>query len=333
MVPDGRLNIATYGDFLRTHTGEKARLRRLYWIFGEEEIFRLLVLDHIKEMTAAQSFNVLRLSTYDTPETEIWAALNQHPLDTDQKRLIVVHDAQRLEHKNRMIEWVKDNQTIRRKSATAVFVSRDSEWEDDVRSEISKSTNAQYVRCALPKDENDRLKRAVEIICSWGNGQIDRTSAGVLALRVNFDMAEARSVLQKATLFPGSMVNVGVIEKLAPLRMDENIIWSLLALDKRRAAMSIPEVSPNNIGKIIGTLSTHVAMLGQIHRVLPTTTAIREVAKRVDAREQYVRHLIPHARHYPRFEVNRRIDILTRMDRAWQRGEREGVLESLVALW
>lgn len=325
--------MGSYTDFLRTHTGEKARLRRLYWIYGEEEIFRLLALDHLRNMSGAVDFNVLRLSAVDTPETEIWAALNQHPLDTDQQRFIVIHEAQRLEHTDRMLSWVKDNQIVRRKTVTAVFVSRDKEWEDDVKSEISKSSNAQQVRCALPKDESDRLKRASEIICSWGNGQINPTVAGVLALRVNFDMAEARAVLQKAALFPTAEVTVGVVEKLAPLRSDEDIIWSLLALDKRRAASSIPEVAPSSIGRIIGSLATHVTVLGQINKVIPYTSNIREVAKRIEAREQYVRHLIPHARHYSRYEVTRRTDILTRLDVAWQRGEREGVLESLVALW
>lgn len=315
------------------HSGENARVRRLYWVYGEEDMFRFLAVRRIKDLCQAQQFNTLNLSAMDTPETEVWANLNQHPLDSEQKRLIIVHEAQRLEHLDRLAHWLKDNQGNRKKPATAVFVSNDADWADEVKEIFSKSSAAQYVKCALPKDETDRLKRAQDIICTWGHGNIDRTSAGVLALRVNFDMAEAYAVMAKAALFPQAKVTVSAIEKLAPRHVEEDVVWALLSLNKRKAAEAVVVAGPEVTGRVLGTLATHVDMLARINSVLTVSTGAKDAAKRIGAREQYVRRLYPLARLYPRKEAVRRTLLLSRLDAAFNQGAREGVLESLLALW
>lgn len=323
--------MSTYADFLRQHAKEGARVRRLYWVYGEEEMFRLLTVDRIKQLSGVHQFNVSRLSAFDTPETEIWAALNQHPLDSDQKRLIVVTEAQRLQHLDRLESWIKDNQTTRGRNATAVFVSSEPEWDHPLREFVGKSSSAQHVKCSLPKNESDRLKRAQEVICAWGN--IDRTIAGVLAVRVNFDMAEAFGVMRKAALFPEARLTVSVIENLAPRKVEEDVVWALIALNKRKAVEALVEASTTSASRIIGSLSTHVEALGRLNAVVASTKTIKDAAHRIGAREQYVRRLYPFARLYPRAEVTRRTLLLTRLDAAYNRGAREGVLESLIALW
>lgn len=323
--------MGTYSDFLRTHSGQNPRVRRLYWVYGEEDMFRVLTVARIKQLSNTHSFNITRLSVSDTPETEIWASLNQHPLDSEQKRLIIVHDAQKLKHLDRLVAWIKDNQTVRGANATAIFVSTDSDWEDEAREDIAKSSSATLVKCALPKDESDRLKRAQEIICAWGT--VDWTTAGVLALRVNFDMAEAFAVMQKASLFPDYRLSPGAIEALAPRKVEDDIVWALVGLNKRKAIEAVTENPVSDVSSIIGTLSTHVEMLSRINAVLPSSKSVKEAASKARAREQYVRRLYPHARLYPRKEAVRRTMLLTRLDRSLQRGAKEGVLEALIALW
>ena len=325
--------MATYNDFLRQHAAEKPRIRRLYWVFGEENLFKDLVVKQIAELWGATGFNTVSLSAAETSESEIWASLNQHPIDTEQRRLIVVTDAQRLTRLDRLTSWLKDNQTVRAAMATAIFVSSDAEWEEDeYREVIMKSSSASWIRCTLPKDPDDRLKRAQEILCAWGD--IDVTSAGVLAQRVNFDMVEARAVMDKVSLFPSAQVSPQIIEMLAPRRVEDDIIWSIIGLKHRKAVEAIEEGTGSySLSAILGTLATHVEMLARINTILTVTQNAKEAAGRLGAKEQYIRRLYPYARMYPRREALRRTQLLHRMDAAAQRGATEGILESLVALW
>lgn len=305
-------------------------MRRLYWLFGEEVVFRNLAVERIKELHGATPWNTLTLTLRDTPEPEVWAAVNQHPIDTNEKRLLVIQDADRLKNLENLTGWLKDSQITRSGKMTAVFVSSDQEWEDDAREVVAKSSSAMYVKCALPKNEDDRLKRAVEIIQSWGN--VSSTHAGVLAMRVNFDMAEARAVMEKMSYFPEAALTTKTVELLAPRKVEEDIVWSLLALNKKKATEALVETSPD-VGRIIGSLSTHVDALARLNNVLGTAKNIRDAAQRTSIREAYVRRLWPLARLYPRKEAVRRTLLLNRLDNLHQQGAKEGVLESLVALW
>lgn len=323
--------MANYTDFLRQHAGEKPRVRRLYWVCGEEEVFRLAVVARLKEVAAVAPYNTLTLSAAETPESEIWAHLNQHPLDSDQKRLIVVHEAQRLVGLNRLVSWVKDNQTVRSRNAVAIFVSSDPDLEHEERDALAASSSALIVKCSLPKDEKDRLKRATEIVCAWGN--IDSTVAGVLVKRVNYDMHEALAFMQKANLFPNARISVAAVEALTPRRVEEDVVWSLIGLNKRKAVEAVEEAAHTEAGFVLGSLAAHIEALGRLNAVLSSTTSVRDMARKIEAREGYVRTLLPYAKFYSRKETVRRTVLLNRMDDAYHRGAKEGVLEALIALW
>lgn len=223
--------------------------------------------------------------------------------------------------------WATDSQTIRARNATAVFVSE----EIDPPEALSQISSAMVVRCTLPKDEKGRLKRASEIVCAWGVA--DMTTAGVLVKRVNFDLRDALAVMQKAALFPEARLTVGAIEALASRRVEEDVVWSLVALNKRAAIEAVTEGGETQVGWIIGTLASHVEALSRINATLSTNPTIRDVAQRTGLHEQYVRNLISYARLYPRKEAVRRTLLLNRLDNSYQSGAHDGILESLIALW
>lgn len=322
--------MSTFTDFVRQHKMDDSRVRRVYWLFGEEVVFRNLAVDRIKTLFAAEPFNTMTLSLRDTPEAEVWASVNQHPIDSSEKRLLIVQDADRLRNLENLTNWLKDSSITKAGKMTVVFVSNDSEWESEARETVAKSSSAMYVKCALPKDESDRLKRAQEVICSWGN--ITNTSAGVLALRVNFDMGEARAVMEKVSYFPEAVVGTKTIELLAPRRVEEDIVWSLIALNKRKAADALVETTPD-IARVIGALATHTDALARLNNVLSAAKTVKELSQRTAIREQYVRRLYPFAKHYGRKEAVRRTLLLARLDNLVQQGAREGITESLIALW
>jgi hypothetical protein len=323
--------VSTFSDFWRTHTGEKARARRLYWICGVEEILRLTALDVIRDLAQALPFNTTVVTARETSEAEVWAGLNQHPLDSEHKRLYVVHDAHLLKNLDPLVAWLKDPGTSRGKNTTAVFVSSEPDWEGEAKEIVVKSSTSFFLKAALPANADDRMKRAQEIVCRWGN--IDATTAGVLLERVNFDLYYAKSVMDKAALFPDARVTYAAVQQLAPQQVEEEIVWSLVAVNRRKAAEA-GAVAPVVIGPVIGALSTHVETLGRMHPLMATgRIPLREVCRRAKIKESYARRLAPYARLYPADEVARRTRVLERLDTAWQAGAREGVLEALVALW
>lgn len=327
-----RAGVGSYQDFLRTHTGRKARMRRLYWVCGDEPLLRSLVVQQIKAMADVLPFNTSIINASEIPETEVWAELNQHPLDSEQQRLLIVHDAQRLKHLGRLIEWVKDNQTIRSRSATAIFVSTDGDMSVEEHKEaLMRSSSAYVVKCSLPKDETDRLKRCQELITTWGN--IDRINAGILAQRVGYDLSEAYFVMSKAALFPNAKITTAAIDLLAPQKIEAEVVWNLIALNKRAAVEALSEIGAADIHGIFGQLSTHVEMLARVNGTLSLNRSLKELSVELDARQQYLRLLLPYARLYPRREAVRRTMLLTKLDAAHMEGAREGLLETLIAAW
>lgn len=324
--------MATFNEFVRQHIADDAKVRRLYWVHGEEEIFRLQTVALVRKVAGADPFNTLRLNAAEDSESEIWASLNQHPLDSEHKRLIVVHDAQVLTELERLIAWLKDTQITRSRTAVAVFVSSDAEFEHPAREDIVKASSAMIVKCSLPKNEDDRLKRAVEIVQAWGN--IDSTTAAVLVKRVNFDMHEAYAVMRKAALFPDAKITVQAVEALASRRVEEDVLWSLIALNKKAAVEAVTEGVNISVSQMIGSLGTALETLSRMNAALSSSSSgVRDMAKRVGANEQYVRMLFPYARLYPAKESVRRTLLLNRIDNAYQRGADHGLLEALIALW
>lgn len=317
--------MSTFTDFQRTHTGEKARVRRLYWVHGEEETLRLEVVARVREMAGALPFNTLTLDAGEIPESEIWAHLNQHPLGSEQKRLVVVHRAEHLVHLDRLTAWAKD----RSRNAVAVFESSDPDLVHPEQAVLSKSSSAMVVHCTLPKAPDARLRRAIEIVQSWGN--IDPVTASVLVKRVNFDMAEARAFMRKVSLFPAVRergVSAQVVYALAPRRVEEEVIWALIACNKRAAVEAVTE-GEVNVPLVIATLAAHIETLSLMNALLTSTTGIKDMAYKMEAREHHIRMLFPYAGLYPRREAVRRTLLLTRLDKA----PHEGLLEALIALW
>lgn len=328
--------MGSYNDFLRLHASPEAKVRRLYWVCGEEVTLREMVLERVKELADVPDFHYHSVVVGPTKEPDVWGLLNQYPADPLKRRLVIVRDAERLKNMEMLKDWLTTSlfRGSRTPGTTAVFLSNAAEWPMDhevaTREVLVKSSTALYVRCALPKDERDRRKRVQEILCGWGN--IDPTHAIILAERVNFDMAEARTVMAKAAYFRGTL-NARAIEALAPVKVEDDIVWSLLGLDKRRASQALQELPDTQVSRVIGALTAHVEVLGRLNGVLTRGLSVRDLSSKMNISETYARKLLPFAKLYPRKATVHRTLLLNKVDAAWQRGAREGVLEVLVAGW
>lgn len=304
----------------------------MYWVCGEEPVLRSLVTDQIVAMYGALPYNTFRLSAREIPESEIWAHLNQHPLDSEQKRLLVVTDAERLEQPIRLEGWLAENQRTRNKNVCAIFVADEPDLTSPLYKVLNASSSAVYVRCTLPKAPEDREKRAVDMICSWG--RINPINARVLYEHVGGDLYEARAVMQKAGFFPEAEVNVGAIRVLAQPRVQDEIVWNLISGRRKAAADALAAGTDVPVGKVLATLAAHLEYLGRLYDLMSLPTfSIADAARRLDIRQQYVRLLSPHARLYPANEVTRRLYLLARLDHLYQQGARDGILEAVVAGW
>jgi DNA polymerase III delta subunit len=327
--------MATYTDYARLHADGKRKIRRCYWICGEEVVLREIIVSEIKGWIDPDDMDYRSITVTAKNEPEVWDALNAYGISNVKKRrLLVVRGAERLKKLERLKDWIEDS-SLRSSGTpglTVVFLSTDDEWPQDrhpeVRERVLGSSTALYVRCSLPKD--GRIERAAEIITTWGN--IDVRNAEILYKRVGHDLGASRSTMQKARYFPHK-VEGNLLMALSPLNPQDDVVDALLALDKPRALRGIEDLSREDQGKVIGRLTAHLDLLTRLEPIAGQRKGVRDLAYGLGVSETYVRMLLPHVRFYPRKAVLRRVMLLSAIDDAWNRGARHGVMERLVAQW
>jgi hypothetical protein len=326
--------MATYRDFQRSHKGPTPKVKRLYWLCGDEVILRELALESIKKWAAVDDMNYRTLTAGSVTDGEIWDALLEQPGDHRARRLLVVREAQRLKSIEPVKPWLEDK-TARTSSVpgtTVVFVSADDEWAvgryADERERVMASTAALYVRCHMPNDQ--RETRGAEIIT--GGGNINDLEARRLYRRVGGDMSLAYGVMRKAAYFDRPLEGQ-FLTALSPPNPQDDIVDALLGLEKKRALAVIDDLSREEMGRVIGRLTSHLDLMARLEPHAGTRTPLREIASRIGVSEQWVRHLLPLLKFYPRKAVFRRVVLLGKVDAAWQRGQKQGLMEVLVAAW
>lgn len=326
--------MATYPEFRRKHRGEKPKILRCYWITGPEAVLREEAVDLIRKWCDVESVEYASMNVTAKTEPDVWDHLDQYGLRPEKRRLLLVRGAERLKNVERLLAWLNDSQlrTSGTPGTTVIFVSAEDEWPQDrkveTRERVLKASTSMYVRCALPKDHN--TARASEVIQTWG--RISDTEARRLFVRVGRDLGAARSVMRKSEFFPGE-IRGKVLDALSPSNPQEDVVEAILGLDKRRALLSAIELDRREIGRVLGTLAAHLDVLSRLEPVAGTRSPLREVASRLGVSETWVRMLIPYVKFYPRKQQVRRALLLDKIDNAWQRGARHGVLEALIAAW
>lgn len=290
-------------------------------------------LDAIKRVsgaTAANSFSLLA----DDGEEKVWAAMNQHALDSEDRRFLVVRNAEKIKAWDQFESWMTSRQAP---NVRVVMVAGERTWpvqrNAEARARVVKSTQAMYVECSLPKSNPDRS--AVEAIQTWS--RLTTEQATYLARRTGYNLARCRDVCVWLSLLSVE-VTTQVIDLLTEASPSQSFVTALAKLDKVGAVSAAQRLSQSERAAVVTHLADTLSDLDRLHRALRKAVLrssdlqlVRaETARQADMRLDRVIELWESAKHYDPQTVQRRAELLVLAD---ENRSEVGVLERLVVQW
>ncbi len=261
-------------------------------------------------------------------ETDIWAQANQYPLQPGAARLILIRDAEQLSQWDKLTGWLRHVRHL--PNVYLVFVSNESDLASTgtgknkaLKAHLAalRAPRGSLVRCTSPSE--DDAVAWVRRRC----GGLDDPTARYLLTRTGGNLAEAAHTCAKLNLFSGPVSKMS-IDALSNERPSVDFADHLIALDRRKALLAIPEASEYT--KTIALLDSRLDLLRTLHRVQLAGRSWRDT---MGVNPYLARRYLPFARSYDPAACASRRRLLAVLDDAVRGGARTAVFEALVALW
>jgi hypothetical protein len=324
--------MATYLTFLKTLARE-GEPRRITYLCGDQGVLVELAVDALRRVSGASAAN--SLSMLADEEDKVWAAVNQHALDSEDRRFLLIRNAQKLQGWDQFEAWLASRQAPNIK---VVMVASEKQWPitrfPHARGRLVKSIQGMYVECTLPK--SNPTKTASEIIRSWS--RLTPEQADYLAVRTGHDLARCKDVCDWLDLLPPVEVTTQMLDILTKSSPAESFVAALSRLNKPMAVAAAQRLSQREVGAAVSGLATNLSDLDRLHRALKKAVfkssdlqLVRsETARQADMRLDRVIELWDAVKHYDPPAVHRRSELLVLAD---ENRDQTGVLERLVVEW
>lgn len=325
--------MATYRQW-RDHA-DKGDVKRVTWVCGEERTLVEEVVDTTRQLLSVSEMDYVALVAGLAPDKEVWAAMNQYPMEPTANRLVLVRDAEKLKRWRPFEDWMSNSRQM--PTVYLLFVSGQHEFPYIVKD--GKSTGefpphidviknrGRLVRCSTPNEDD---------LLAWVQRQapMDGAVAQHLLERAAGNLGIVSNVCRKAALFPGRP-STTVIDVLCAEAPSDDFVDSLLTLNKQRAIRSLEAVPTSDYGKVIGRLDSRLELLAKLHSAVRQRKTLKDIAVsgKSDVPVFLARTLYPVAKHYDPIRRRSCRTVLTATDAAVRSGSTRGVMESLVALW
>lgn len=266
----------------------------------------------------------------ETHERDIWAEAFQYPLIPGSNRLIVIRDAEKLTHWDRLQTWLTHTRQL--PGVYLVFVSNETDLpylmaggkRAGLKPHVAmiKAPRGSLVRCSMPAEDD---------AVAWvqRRSQLPESLARYLLVRTGGSLADAAAVCAKISLFDGQ-IGKTTIDVLARLRPSQSFADTLLRLEKPLALLAAADIEQSETGKVIGLLDSRLDLLQALHRIQVAGQSLRDAT---GVNPYLARQYIGIARHYDPSRCVYRRRVLAVVDDAFRNGARDGVWEALVALW
>jgi len=314
--------------------------RQITWVCGPEIVLVEEVVNHVSEFLAPEPWNRVSLVAGEDSERSIWAALDQHPMDTS-PRLVVVRHVEKIHEWDRFVQWVKDRS--RNPRTYVVMVSSEAtvpktEPTPEERRHGTRPEPLPHIACIGTKGHVVECKpftsatalRSVEWVRS--KAPMRDGIARHLLTRSNWDLRLVRDTCLKLAVFPGE-ITISVINAMMAEQPRDSFTDALLALDRKTALLAAETIPRDEIGRIIGLLDAKLDKAGMIHDMQSDHRSPGDMAKALGPQAFLLTELIKVSKHY---DAKRRLSIrktLAVADEAYRSGQTTGLLEVVVAFW
>jgi len=340
--------------------------KRVTWVCGSERVLVEELVDLYRALVGASEMERSILVAGSDTDREVWAAVNQYPFQTGANRLVVVRDADRIKRWKPLKEWLSTTRQM--PTNHILFVSSeptlqykpvegggvDSRGKPKVELVahlrwIADASNGALYECrkpaaTVPVDSKTRrpVRSGPPDIVLWVQRHVraDDKADAYLLQRVGGDLSRARAVCSKAQLFRGDLTEPVVDELAAEFLSDEDFADALLNLNKPRALLSLDQMSERDYSRTIGFLDSQLESLHRLNRALRQGARSNlELVSASGLDSFVVMRLRGVAKVYDYARVKHARRVLTVADDALRSGSiegagaRDGVMESLIALW
>lgn len=314
--------------------------RQITWLCGPEIVLVEEVVNHVCTFIGPEPWNRADLVAGDDSERAIWAALDQHPLGTS-ARVVIVRHAELLKDWDRWIQWVKDRSRNPRTYVIMVSAELAVPKTDPTREERrngAKSEPQPHIACIGTKGHVVECKpfttATVQRSLEWVKSKVHMRDgvAKHLLERSNWDLRLVRDTCLKLSVFPGE-ITLAVVNALLAEQPRDTFTDALLALDRKTALLAAASIPTSEIGKVIGLLDSSLDTAGMIHDMQVEHRSPSEMAKALGAQAFLLTPLLRICKHY---DAKRRLAIrkvLALADEAYRNGQTVGVLEVIVTFW
>lgn len=326
-APERNTAIATYAQWRAAI--DAGDLRRVTWVAGDQPILIEEVVDALKDKLSPSTMDYISLSLSPTLDRDVWAEANQYPLTPGSNRLILVRDADTITRWQPLQTWLARTRTL--PGVYLLFVSSQPDLpyttvggKKTLKPHVAllKAPRGFVVRCT-------GLNEADAVAWVQRRSPLDAASAQYLLTRTGGNLAAAAAVCAKVTLFGQSVRSVALNTLITEQAADDFTDY-LIALDKRRALLALPDLDDADRLKAVALLDSRLDLLERLNRIHTAGRSWRDVT---GINPFLLRLYMPYARHYDSSACSNRRRALAVIDDALRSGARDAVMESLVALW
>lgn len=330
--------MATFSQW-RAAVRQNPEPRRITWVCGDERVLVEEVVNHIKEQLAPEAWSLVPFTAGEDSERQVWAEADQHPLGPG-SRLVIIRNAEQLKRWDRLQEWIRYRAL--NPHTYLLFVSNEPRLP---KIEPTPAQKKEGVKPYLPKHltlgkhghviecrayTTATAKHSVE----WVQSMVSMREgvARHLLERANFNLRLVRDICRKLAVFPNE-ITVSVVNEMLAEQPRDSFADALLALDKKTALLALKSLPPADYGRTIGFLDSRVELAGLVHDMQLERKPMHEIARAAGSQGFLVKDIVPVAKHY---SASRRLEIrkiLATADEHYQAGERDGIMELVVAFW
>jgi DNA polymerase III delta subunit len=329
--------MSTFSVWLQAYTKDP-KPKRVTWVCGDA---RVLVDDVVASTVKAldlRPWSETRFVMGEDRESAIWEALGQFPLELED-RVVVVYGAERIKNFSPLAKFIGQR---KRNPHTYLILVSDSPRAERTKPNREEGTKAELlphlaliqakgriVECK--KFTNATAKHAVTWI--QARAKVSASVATHILLRTNGDLQAIRDVCVKVSVLPEA-TNVAV-NALTPVLPTDTFADALMVLDRKTALAALQGLSESERVEALYDLSNRLDTARWVNGMMTSRqskTAIRAMLKE-RGQAHLVDYLMDTAKYYnPKrgLEVRR---VLDGAIRAFESGARDGVLESVIAVW
>lgn len=314
------------GSFTQWRTAiDAGDLRRVTWVAGDQPVLVEEVVTTTRAKLNPSDLDYVSLSYGPAFEREVWSAASQFPLTPGANRMILIRDADKLTRWGQLELWLKHTRAL--PGVYLVFVSEKFEQLGTKKGVPAHLASIRAPRGFIVRACSLSEQDAVAWVQARSN--LDTALAKYLLTRTSGNLADTAAVCAKLALFDQG-AGSATINALVAESPSDDFTDTLIAGDKRKALLNLPDLNHTDRIRAIALLDSRLDLLERLNHMKIAGHSWREAA---GISPFLLRQYMPYAKSYDPDTCTHRRQVLAVLDDVVRRGIDDGIMEALVALW